>query len=108
LCCTAPWIFQYNILEIFSSDQWDLLSHNWFVIFVIRLYCIQIFTSDKLHFLSQMRFCCVCWLNILIHHLLLHFDYLIFLKNSYFLQWRYWRNVMVARCNGGELLGGEM
>jgi hypothetical protein len=66
--------FSFNILQIFSSDQWDLLSHNLFVIFFIRLYrCLL-----QMNYISRPNFCVVVF--VVIHHFLLHFDYVIFKK----------------------------
>jgi hypothetical protein len=79
---TAPRIFHYNILQIFGSDQSDLLSHNLFVIFFIRLYrCLL-----HMNYISCPKFCVVVFvdLTIVIHHILLHFDDVIFKKKLVF------------------------
>jgi hypothetical protein len=48
--------FSFNILQIFGSDQWDPLSHNFFVIFFIRLYrcLLQIFLVPNFVLLSLL------------------------------------------------------
>jgi hypothetical protein len=56
---TAPRIFHYNILQIFGSDQWDLVSHNLFVIFFIRLYrCLL-----QMNYISCPKFCVVVFVD---------------------------------------------
>jgi hypothetical protein len=51
--------FSFNILQIFDSDQWDLLSHNLFVIFVIRLYrCLL-----QMNYISCPKFCVIAFVD---------------------------------------------
>jgi hypothetical protein len=59
--CTAYYSpdFSFNILQIFGSDQWDLLSHNLFVIFFIRLYrCLL-----QINYISCPKFCVVFFVD---------------------------------------------
>jgi hypothetical protein len=54
--------FLLNILQIFGSDQWDLLSHNLFIIFFIRLHRSLL----KMNYISCPKFCVVVFVDYLL------------------------------------------
>jgi hypothetical protein len=51
--------FSFNILLIFGSDQWDLLSHNLFVIFFIRWYRCFL----QMNYIPCPKFCVVVFVD---------------------------------------------